>query len=447
MIINNNLLKFIFNKKQFLKFIFYIVILISTTILCLSIATTYVVNAVVQNYQDIIDNTPLPLKKKYNDTLFIKCIVVNCDIIIKDKEAIYEIDHVEGKIIKTTKNEIEFIKEHPRVFNLNLTRDFYILVPYEDSGSKYTFVIDRKILGKSLVQAYEVIIGWFLLGYIILYLRSMYITYRNKIFEKGSYKMYAESRLQTNISDVLNHELNTPLAIIKSIKSEIKEIFSKSHLVDKSEEDEIFSSFDYAISRLDAIVNMLTINKKIKRKNIDVSIIDLLEHSIRTINRIHITTMEVEYHNQDILSITKLSEEIDTGDFLNIIHVLLNNAVEACSDKITFKGDLIGTKLALYITDNGNGIRDINNKIIKTNTIFTWGYSSKTIDGKPVYNDKWYVKLLGFFNVQIINENPQRGMGLFVNKMLLQKSGGDIELVDTSENGTTFVVYVPIIAK
>lgn len=64
MIINNNLLKFIFNKKQFLKFIFYIVILVSATVLCLSVSTAYVVNAVVQNYQDIIDNTPLPLKKK-----------------------------------------------------------------------------------------------------------------------------------------------------------------------------------------------------------------------------------------------------------------------------------------------------------------------------------------------------------------------------------------------
>ena len=64
MIINNNLLKFIFNKKQFLKFTSHIAILVSITILFLSIATAYVVNAVVQNYQDIIDNTPLPLKKK-----------------------------------------------------------------------------------------------------------------------------------------------------------------------------------------------------------------------------------------------------------------------------------------------------------------------------------------------------------------------------------------------
>jgi len=76
------------------------------------------------------------------------------------------------------------------------------------------------------------------------------------------------------------------------------------------------------------------------------------------------------------------------------------------------------SKLEILLVDNGNGVPES----AKTN-IFNLNWSSKSKEG-------------------IV-----RGAGLYLNRAILRTAGGDVKLIESSDQGTTFMLTIPIVEK
>ena len=127
---------------------------------------------------------------------------------------------------------------------------------------------------------------------------------------------------------------------------------------------------------------------------------------------------------------------------LIIVNNMVLNSIEANANKIVVSAETKDDMLELTIRDNGRGIRDSNNNIIKDYNIFNYGYSTKDIDGINIITDSWLSGIL--YKLKILSrDNEFRGAGLSLCKDLLKKNGGDIILVDTNKEGTTFKLIIP----
>ena len=144
-----------------------------------------------------------------------------------------------------------------------------------------------------------------------------------------------------------------------------------------------------------------------------------------------------------------VSETLGSGEFVNILTVLFTNSIEAKATLLAISAERISSdKFWLYIKDNGVGIRDTTNTLAKDKTkainmITEYGYSSKNKDGKPIIHKGIKGKLFKFLGIKLMDNTNSRGVGLYMCKRLLKKANCDIELVDTSEKGTTFRISIP----
>jgi sensor histidine kinase regulating citrate/malate metabolism len=133
----------------------------------------------------------------------------------------------------------------------------------------------------------------------------------------------------------------------------------------------------------------------------------------------------------------KIRTDNGNNELININNIITENA-----NKLVFSAETKDDMLELTIRDNGRGIRDNNNNIIKDYNIFNYGYSTKDIDGINIITDSWLSGIL--YKLKILSrDNEFRGAGLSLCKDLLKKNGGDIILVDTNKEGTTFKLIIP----
>ena len=64
---------------------------------------------------------------------------------------------------------------------------------------------------------------------------------------------------------------------------------------------------------------------------------------------------------------------------------------------------------------------------------------------EDIINKNILSKIVRIFGIKLAEKSHSRGIGLYVNRSVLRKVGGDIKLLDTSETGTKFVIIIPII--
>ena len=93
------------------------------------------------------------------------------------------------------------------------------------------------------------------------------------------------------------------------------------------------------------------------------------------------------------------------------------------------------------VKDNGRGVRDNKGNIVSSTDIFSYGYSTK---GDPKLQPGLINRILNKFRLDITGARTVRGVGLSINKELLQSYNGDITLHETSPKGTTFIVKIPV---
>ena len=313
----------------------------------------------------------------------------------------------------------------------------------------------------------------FLLFATIIYISKMITEYKSSKIEKSGYKMELESKLQRDMTESLHHEIGNPIAIISTLvedlyrhlypckvtedgvcdfKNEHIDIsnckgcttYNNNRSVDAVAADYYYKIL-FSLDKLSSIQNIIGGSKHIKYSNGTVAIFEIIKNIVDSNNSYKITKINGIYKDVDMFNYYACGYGLANGDLLLVLHNMVTNSIEAKSTEITFRVESIskhGDVMKLLIEDNGRGVRNALGDVIKNKDIFNYGYSTKDTKGEAVKLTSLYKRIL--FKLGLGNEMSSRGAGLSVNVGLLERSGGSIELVDTSVSGTTFRVTIPI---
>lgn len=448
MIVNENLVNYIFNKANIIKHIFtMLLMLIIMSIVIISVGFNMYKSA-YDRYKTTLDNIYTPDYFTKKQTLVVKCKSVNCKQVYVTHEDItyrylFKSSGLEEDTIKYIGKEGE--DDNLYWWNKYLTPDLNLVVR---TGNEKYIINDAAYITSAIYTASYLYITLVII-FTIFSCYNIYLSYKNNIYEKGSYKMYTESKVQGNISEMIHHEINAPLAILRSISEDIVAMI-KGKTLDKDEREHLMNGFNFALDRLDSILGMLFTSRDIKKEE-NISLYSVITHIVDSVNKAHVGKLALEFDED-----TQTSLELDNyvadnslgnGNLMNIFNVMLTNSIEASANTITLKLVKKNHKfIDLYIKDNGVGIRDKNNKIFHNagKIVTSYGYSSKNKDGTHNNNVSMLTKILHKIGIKVVQTDTSRGIGLYMNKTLLDKVGGGIELIETSELGTTFMITIPI---
>lgn len=206
------------------------------------------------------------------------------------------------------------------------------------------------------------------------------------------------------------HEINTPVAAIKSNNEILSNLIKK---IDDKKISELFLNINAtdkeAIQRINQIVVSL---KKFVR-------LDEAELQLADINKELDLTLDLIRHETKY----RITVERDYGDipqikcYPNMLNqVFMNILVNACQaiegdGTITVKTEYINNELKISITDTGVGIED-------TDKIFLAGYTTKGV-------------------------GVGTGLGLAISSKIVAKHNGKIEVKSKKNEGSTFTITIP----
>jgi len=212
------------------------------------------------------------------------------------------------------------------------------------------------------------------------------------------------------------HEINNPLALINETAGYVKDLFviKKQY----SKDDELLENIDYileAVERCGTITRQLLgfarkFDVKIQRVNLNEVISDVLVFHNK----------EAEYRNVKVfVEVSKDIPEIETdrGKLQQVLLNLVNNAFQAVDDGCIL--DIIASpdganKVSITISDNGCGMPEEN-----LTKIF-----------EPFFTTK--------------ERGKGTGLGLTITYGLVKKLHGNISVKSRENEGTTFIITLPI---
>lgn len=447
-------------KKSIFKIIRHSIFICLFLIVLQSITIFSIYDDNIKGFQTKIDT----IVKTEGFDLNLICNVVSC------KYAKYEDSNfiLKNGILEETNDKINTLK----VFYL-FNSDYDTVVKYQDNTY---FIINNdkflRILFFILLISSIAIFGIFFVMSIIIYALEA----KRNIMEKSILKNNLESRLQRDMTESLHHEMGTPLAVISTLIEEIyKMLYPCKHTSSKlcsfktkneymsycnscimfsgqNRNIDVIATKYYekimlSINSLNVIQNTIGESKHIKYSNGTVSLLEIITNVISSNNCYKVYKIEAEISNKDLLDKYACGVGLQNGEMLLVLNAMINNSIEAKANKMFVSAVLSKSEdiMEILIQDNGRGIRDRDGHIVNDINIFNYGYSTKTRDGetlKPKNKiEKFMDKLFDVNNIDVANE---RGVGLSVNKRILNKSSGDITLISTDEHGTLFKITIPI---
>lgn len=395
--------------------------------------------------------------------LNLMCNVISC-IYVKHGNTNFKL---EDGILRITEENID-VERYFYVFNKNL--DTVIT-----HGYTY-FIINNenfiRIISYIVVFSSSVIFIIFFIMSLIIYVSET----KRSIMEKSILKNNLESRLQRDMTESLHHEMGTPIAVIKTLIDEIYRLLypcrhtssklcsfktkNENHsfcsnciiYTGQSRSIDVIATKYYekiilALESLNVLQTVIGDSKHIKYSNGTVSLLEIINNVISSSNSSKVNKIEADITTKDLLDKYACGIGLQNGELLLVLNAMINNSIEAKSTKIKIESILTKTedRLEIYLKDNGRGVRDRDDNLVMDINIFNYGYSTKNSNGEALapkkFTEKIIDKLFKLNNIDIITE---RGVGLSVNKRILNKSGGDIELVETNEKGTLFKITIPI---
>lgn len=448
--INKEFIIYLFKPGVIFKYFIYISILIISILLFMLITGTSIYNSVTNSYIKALNEVYIPEGSTRDEALIAKCKVISCnEVLIKKRDNIYR--YMLDTNIKTRDtlstigiNPANIVEDSTFLPFKFLSIDHNLLVYYNDE----IYVIKDFAYASSIIEAGIIVSILVLVIFTIGGLYSSYFKFKSDILEKNSYKIYTESKVQGGLSESLHHEIRTPVTILKSVSDVVGTILDK--------DNKIYEAFLFSINQLDSVLELLCNGRYVKRQGENKPIEDVLRYVVSSVNLVNVYKLSyfIEYNNMFDDKEIKfdsiyVSETLGSGEFVNILTVLFTNAIEAKATMLNIRGERISNdKFWLYIKDNGVGIRDTTNTLAKDKVkaiemITEYGYSSKNKDGKPIVHKGIKGKLFKLLGIKLMDNTNSRGVGLYMCKKLLRKANCDIELVDTSEKGTTFRISVP----
>lgn len=385
------------------------------------------------------------------NTLFCKGVVDNN----------YEYVNVDG-ILQRTNNVIDINK---KLFFFNKDLDTVL----EKDGTYY--IIDNSNTLQFISTATFISTLTFFVIMLAMAYRVRITEKKKDVYEKAILRNDLETRLQRDITESLHHEMGTPLAIIRTLttelfknlypcevtrngmcdlkinKKEIKECSKCPANVGMRREfdKKALSYHDQIMLASDSLYALQTLvgkGKHINYSNGTTSIFEIVNNVIASSNGFRVRKVTPHFKNKEILDMYSC-RGLANGELLIIINSMVLNAIEAKSTCIEVSASINKDTMELFITDNGRGVRDVNDNVVTDYSIFNYGYSTKSKSGENIQVKGFFNKILNKLNLYN-KQNQERGAGLSISKRMLQKSNGDIMLLDTSKNGTTFKVIIPI---
>ena len=386
-----------------------------------------------------------------------------------------------GRIYEIGSNYILKVSTNPRPkFNfkyqiqkdIEVTSNWCEILTFNKSGYKLEVCVPLEVYlnGTTKMIVSSTLLLLFLS--VLLHIRYSLKEHSMKQIENRSNMLESETKLQRTLVEFANHEIVLPLAIIKTKTDDIYRCiypcniskngictFNKNSFeqcktcpmlqMNRKGDNEAYEHYvkiHLAIERIEAVLGQMSDNKAIKRGNGNISIAKLIRTAVNGVN-IDVNKIGYEIVKEKDLEDLAVRAPANNGLILNMLSNHITNSKEALASmvKFTYVINKHSRKLNLYITDNGRGIRDINDKIIDPKKIFEKGFTTKDANGKNVFIQETFwqsikSKLFGEYR----QKTSIRGVGLYLNKEIMNNHGGDIQLVKTSPEGTTFLLIFPI---
>ncbi|MBI1933569.1 MAG: HAMP domain-containing protein [Ignavibacteriales bacterium] len=198
------------------------------------------------------------------------------------------------------------------------------------------------------------------------------------------------------------HEIKNPLTPMKLSVQQLITAYE-----DKSDKFEMFfkkvtSTILNQIETLKNIANEFSNFARMPK--LELEEIDLIEIVKQSINLFSGENVKIDF----ISKFEKIKINGDSQQLRRTIINLIRNSIQANSDKITFELSANEKEYQLNISDNGDGIKNENIEKI--------------------------------FDMNFTTKNDGMGLGLSLAKRYLNGSNADIQLIKTSEDGTTFQI-------
>lgn len=279
-------------------------------------------------------------------------------------------------------------------------------------------------------------------------------------------KFKLEGKLQNVIAESAYHEMMTPVAAAKTSMYEINNIregIIKSDNIGCDEcNNKIANSYRKyesiimdSLDRLESVLNQMSMSKHAKYSSDEKSLYQLIRSANNSLQIFHINSNFEYMINSEYIMKKWRVKNIPNGTMLNILNNQIKNALEAGSTKIVFDAKESGKKdkLHIIITDNGQGIENGTDDPESCEYIFKLGNSTKTEECIPVeikkkWYDKWLEVIIGGDKTNnldnFIDSKSYRGFGLYVSREILRSAGGDIKVLNTSKEGTVFMLTVSV---
>lgn len=436
MTVDERQIRYVFSSNNVKNYIRLLTIIIIVMLIVLVVISIHVFNTNKEFYYNRLVST----EQYKTDDIRLLCSVIGCEIAyINQSGYMYKYDRETGGLFKVNNGNIE--NDFLDIITLHIDT----VIEYKD----YIFIVSNHNPAEIVFRLFVILTIIIWLSYSILFYNFSIKQYKQELYDKSSLKNYIENKSQRSITEMIHHEMVAPIAVIRSQVDTIsRAIFNENCKYKRSYDIEVkkdIESINLALCRLDAILEMLRDSKQIKNSDSLLSIYEITNNIINTVRCFNIGKIECTYNHIDILKKFAI-DKISNGMFLNIIQVMINNSVEAKANYITFDAEILSfDKLALYITDNGRGIRDKFNRIVKnSNDIYKYGYTTKSKTGENIVSKNRLKYLLSLLGIKTTTTSSVRGIGLNLNKQLLNKIGGDIAVVKTSEAGTTFKLVLPV---
>lgn len=418
------------------------------------------------------------------------CNAINCQEVYFQTEETYnnkpkyvKYANINGVLELENNNILD--KDLPKLITSILTTDLKLYVDKD----KYIFILGTKYIKEYSLRLYIITSIIIIILLLPLYIILCIIKERDNKLNKVSYKNELETTLQRNLTEVIHHEMAIPLALIRTLTDNLfidmfrcplykeKSCVLHTNLFCNNEEElkkcmlcanafnytrtdilgvrkieflDMYNKIILNIDRLNSILKLLAGAKHIKNSNGNNSLYKIIDNVVSSVNSFKLEKIKAFYEdNKKLLDKYALGHGLQNGELMNIVQVLVNNAIEALATEIHIYSELgPDATMNIYFKDNGMGIRDSKNKIVTNNKIFEMGYTSKADEEDYKTDGIFLVKICKYIlkklNVTLVKRKNTRGIGLYISRNVLREAGGDITLVETSAEGTTFCINIPI---
>ena len=391
-----------------------------------------------------------------NFSLLPLCNISGCDVIVNNG-TIYELDKVKSILMP--------IPTLPKIFTSSYPWSGYP-VSYTISLPEVNtrIYIDTRYKVVGLVEQYAVLLLIAIMVFSLYYLnnRNIFRTHNKLLLLTDKFKL--EGKLQLIIAESAHHEMMTPVATIKTSITEVTRLIENNNLSNKgcscarkAYDNRLYEAMGIitdSVCRLEAVLTQMSDSKQTKYGSSTKSFYDLIQSSGKSLQIFHTTSnFEIEVRNVELLKNCRPSL-LSNGVILNILNNLIKNAVEAGASKVVFdaKKKKNSSNINIYIVDNGMGIPSIYNGY--HDNVFKLGYTSK--EDIPISLHSERSVILGYIqhtikgllgrnlNTHTSAQRTTRGVGLYLAKEILNMVKGDIEIISTSPDGTSFRITTAV---